>query len=112
MSARVTAPLVVVRDNTGQMHHVYAGGLLPDNADPEHVEQLVEDGMVENVKGAKTQGQASAGAGGAAVEEPGRNASREAWATYAKSKGASADKLKDPSEGGLSRDDLRDEYGS
>jgi hypothetical protein len=46
-----------------------------------------------------------------ADEAPAGNASREAWAEYAATKGASEDELKDPAEGGLSRDELRAKYG-
>lgn len=49
---RVTAPLVIVRDETGASHHVYQGGLLPDSADKDHVQQLVDGELVEKVKAA------------------------------------------------------------
>jgi hypothetical protein len=105
MAYQVTAPLVIVKDKGGVMHHVYQGGLLPENADEKHVKQLLADKMVEKAKVAdqptesKTEG------------APQGNASREAWAEFAKGKGASEDELKDPAEGGLSRDDLREKYG-
>lgn len=40
-------------------------------------------------------------------EEPGGNASREEWAAYARTRGATDDDLKD-----LKRDDIRDKYQS
>jgi hypothetical protein len=45
-------------------------------------------------------------------EAPAGNANRQEWADYARTQGASEDELKDPSEGGLGRDDLRAKYGA
>jgi hypothetical protein len=47
-----------------------------------------------------------------AADKPGRNDSREKWADYARSKGAPEPELVPAGEGGLSRDALRDKYGS
>lgn len=44
--------------------------------------------------------------------KPGGSASREDWAAYAQTKGATEDELKAPGEGGLTRDQLRDKYGA
>jgi hypothetical protein len=43
---------------------------------------------------------------------PHGNASRETWAAYASTKGASGEETKPVDEGGLSRDDLRAKYGN
>lgn len=104
MAYKVTAPLVIVRDNTGTMHHVYENGLLPDNADKKHVEQLLDSGMVEKAKAAPAPPTEDA--------QPAGNADRATWAAWAEKKGATADELKDQADGGLSRDDLRAKYGS
>jgi hypothetical protein len=101
MAYQVDAPLVIVKDKGGVMHHVYQGGLLPENADEKHVKQLLAEKMVSKTKVADQPTDAA----------PQGNASREAWAEFAKGKGASEDELKDPAEGGLSRDDLREKYG-
>lgn len=45
----VVTPLVQVRLDNGGYAHVYQGGVLPENADPEHAKQLVAEGQV--VKG-------------------------------------------------------------
>ena len=44
--------------------------------------------------------------------KPKGNASRDAWAAYATAQGASEDETRPEDEGGLSRDALRDKYGS
>ncbi len=46
------------------------------------------------------------------VEEPKGNASRDEWANYAKSKGASDEDLLDEDGEELGRDALRDKYGT
>jgi hypothetical protein len=46
------------------------------------------------------------------VEEPKGNASREEWANFAKSKGASDEDLLDDNGEELGRDALRDKFGS
>lgn len=45
-------------------------------------------------------------------ESPKGNASREEWAAYAKTKGASDEETRPVEEGGSSRDDLRAKYGA
>jgi hypothetical protein len=47
MTLRVRVPLAVVKTDGGYVH-VYDGGLVPDNADREHVKLLLADGAVEN----------------------------------------------------------------
>jgi hypothetical protein len=48
---QVKSPLVVVRTaDDGPFVHVYEGGFLPEDADPDHVAQLVESGMVEEAE--------------------------------------------------------------
>lgn len=102
MPDKVTAPLVIVKDKDGVMHHVYEGGLVPDNADPEHLKQLRTSGMVKSVKA--TEAPAEPKADGA----PKGNASREEWAGWAAKQGAPEEETR---EGGLSQTDLRDKYG-
>jgi len=48
----------------------------------------------------------------AGVAQPGKNDSREKWADYARSQGAPETELVPASEGGLTRDALRDKYGA
>lgn len=44
---QVTSPLVVVRTaEGGPFVHVYEGGFIPDDADADHVKQLLESGMI------------------------------------------------------------------
>lgn len=51
MSYKVTAPLVIVRDEGGASHHFYEGGVVPASGfDKDHVKMLVDDGMLEKVK--------------------------------------------------------------
>jgi len=105
MTYKVTAPLVIVKDKAGVMHHVYEGGLVPDDADPEHLKQLRESGMVKSVKA--TEAPAEPKADGA----PKGNASRDEWAKFAADRGAPEDETKPVDEGGLSQSALRDKYG-
>jgi hypothetical protein len=46
-SYKVTSPLVIVKQTNDRYVHVYEGGFLPSDADEEHVQQLVEGGLVE-----------------------------------------------------------------
>lgn len=46
MGFKVTAPLVQVRKADGSYAHVYEGGFLPEDADEDHVAQLVESEFV------------------------------------------------------------------
>lgn len=102
MGYKVVAPLVIVRDKDGAMHHVYDGGLLPDNADADHVKQLLDSGMVKKVK--VDEAPAEPKAEGA----PKGNASREEWAKFATDRGAPEEETR---EGGLTQTELRDKYG-
>lgn len=46
------------------------------------------------------------------VEEPSGNASRDEWVEFARASDAPEEELASKDEGGLSRDELRDKYGS
>lgn len=46
------------------------------------------------------------------ASKPGNNDSRDKWVAYATGKGAPAEETKPTTDGGLSRDALRDKYGS
>lgn len=46
------------------------------------------------------------------ADRPGSNDSRDKWVAYATGKGAPAEETKPTTEGGLSRDALRDKYGA
>jgi hypothetical protein len=50
MSYAVTAPLVIARDTTGRQHHLYTGARLPEDIDPDQLEQLIDSGMVAEVE--------------------------------------------------------------
>lgn len=47
MGYLVKAPLVQARKADGGFAHVYEGGFLPDDQDPEQLKQLLEAGAVE-----------------------------------------------------------------
>lgn len=47
MGYAVKVPLIQARKVDGSFVHVYEGGLLPDDQDPDQLSQLVESGMVE-----------------------------------------------------------------
>lgn len=107
MGYAVTAPLVIVKDDEGHMHHVYQGGRIPSNADEKHVQALLDGDLIEEVSD-----ESSEQAAVEEVEKPDGRASREKWAEYAKTKGASDDELKSVEQGGLSQADLRAKYGN
>lgn len=90
MAGVVTAALVQVRRTDGSSVHVYEGGVLPDDVDPEHLAALVAAEMVTVVD-------ADGGV-------PAGNASRAVWAEYATARGFDVDDS-------MSRDDLRDLVG-
>lgn len=94
------AMLVIAADDRGVRHHVYQGAPLPASIGEDELKRLLGEGFIE-----KTD---------APVEEPADgvpkgNASREAWAAYAKTKGAPAEETAD---GGLSQTALREKYGN
>jgi len=53
MGHRVIAPLVQARLSDGGYVHVYAGGSMPADADPDQLDQLVGSGMVVEVEDAE-----------------------------------------------------------
>lgn len=46
MAYRVKAPLVIVRDESGAQQYFYAGAVLPDGLDKEHVKQLADEKLL------------------------------------------------------------------
>lgn len=47
MAYQVTAPLVVAKRTDGRYEHVYDGGLLSAEVDPDHITQLLDQKMIE-----------------------------------------------------------------
>lgn len=108
-SYKVLAPYVTtkVKDVNGQDVTLgyYRDGLIHNPVDQEHVDALVELGMVE--KNEEASAEEPPATETPQFERPHGNAGREAWATYVLESGrASEDEIKD-----LSRDDLRELYG-
>ena len=105
---RVVAPYVTlkVKDEVGSVviRGYYAGAVVVVE-DEAQAKAQADLGLLEEVK-------AQAEPKAPKSEAPAGNASREAWADYARTKGATDEDLKDPAEGGMSRDDLRTLYGS
>lgn len=52
-SLRVIAPLVLVRDEQGRIHHCYENTVI-DVADADHAAYLIEQGMVVHADGTRT----------------------------------------------------------
>lgn len=52
MGYTVVAPLVILRDEMGVLHHLYRDAPVPDGMDKKHLRQLVNDGMVKRTKAA------------------------------------------------------------
>lgn len=63
-------------------------------------------------KGRHGQGSEQTQVSAEPAEVPKGNASREEWAAYAKSKGASDEEVGPVEDGGFNRDDLRAQYGA
>lgn len=109
-SYKVLAPYVTakVKDVSGQsvVLGYYRDGLIQDPVDAEHIKALVDLGMVEEssqpVEDAPTD---------PADDAPKGNASREEWAAYAATQGASTEETRPVEEGGLKQTELRDKYG-
>lgn len=106
MAYKVTAPLVIVKDEKGSMHHIYEGGLLPENADADHVKQLLADKMVAKAKADEPPAEPKADGA------PKGNASREEWAKFAEGRGAPESETQAVDAGGLTQTALREKYGN
>lgn len=102
MAYEVTSPLVQVRRQDGSYVHLYEGALLPDEADPKHVEQLLADGMI-----AEADAPAVAPDASDHDDRPSGNASAEEWRAYAVAHGMSEEEAES-----LSRNELRDRFAS
>jgi hypothetical protein len=107
MTYVVKAQLVQAKLDHGGYVHLYQGAPLPDNMDPEQLEQLIETDMVGDPDAPAEEPEESQAPGA-----PKGNASREEWAAYASSKGASSDETKPVEEGGLKQAELREKYGN
>lgn len=107
-SFRVIAPYVTlkVKDVNGQevVQGFYEGAVVSDPVENDSLDKHVRTKLVEKVKAAKADQPP-------ADQPPAGNASRDEWAAYATSKGASADETKSVEEGGLKQTDLREKYG-
>lgn len=97
MVLQVTAPLVIVKDATGRMHHFYRDSILPGGLDGDHVAQLVQDGMVEETANPTIS---------EAPTRPAKSASKDEWIAYARVRGAS-----DAEIDGKTKDALIEAFG-
>lgn len=100
MAHIVTSALVIAKNEDGSDRYLYEGAVLGGGLRKGEVERLVEAGMVGK------DDEPAPAADKPSSDKPAGNASLEAWSEYAKSQGATDDDLD-----GLSRDDLRDQYG-
>lgn len=100
---QVTAPLVVLKIKDGTRRHIYTGGLVPDDADPKHVEQLKKLDMVGEAKAAPTPEPEES-------STPARSASKGDWVAYATDEARGADRLSTEDAEKLNRDDLAAKY--
>jgi hypothetical protein len=118
---RVVVPLAIVElavESGVGRREVYRNGVIDSaSVTPEHLDHLIESGAVEEVgvvdlDAAIAQ---SAGAGDAAngsgsssaSDEPARNASRDEWAAFAATRGATEEELAE-----LKRDELVEKFGT
>lgn len=93
----VTAPLVIVRQKDGSRVHVYAGAPVPKDADREHLEQLIDQDMVE--KAAEPESDEDGA--------PAKSAAKAEWEAYARAQGATDEDLE-----GKTKDELVSTYGA
>lgn len=108
---RVTAPYVTlkVKDVSGVtvVQGYYAGGVVQDPLEDEQFEKHVRNGWIEEAEDPEPAPEAPVD------EAPKGNASREAWAAYAKDKkGAPDEETRPVEEGGLTQTALREKYGN
>lgn len=112
----VVAPLVIATDELGAKHYFYQGGPLPSSIGKDELDRLEAGGLIASneaevaeafAAGSLTEPAAPVADGG----KPDGRSSREKWAEYAKSNGATDDELKPVEEGGLSKADLTAKYG-
>lgn len=131
---KVTAAYVTVRvrdEISGKdvLLGFYAGSPLPEGVNQDDLERHIRKGMVAEEGTPEADAAVIGGepvvfdAAGSPTpqsqveqqsrnDRPHGNASRETWAAYASTKGASGEETKPVDEGGLSRDDLRAKYGN
>lgn len=115
----VTMPITDSASGKAQVQGFYGGAVLPDTVEQGDVlERHLRSGMVvedtsddaPDASASQPPESPSAPTTGGDEPPPG-NASRDAWVEYARTQGADDEELADPSDGGLSRDELRDLYG-
>lgn len=97
MALQVTAPLVIVGDGTGRLHHFYRDAILPEGLDKDHLQQIVDQGMVEETDNPTVP---------ETPEQPAKSANKDAWIAWARSQGAEDDDVD-----GKTKDALIEEYG-
>ena len=120
MAYRVTAPYVVIKyigtTGSAEVRGFYDGAYLPDSLDPDNLKHHLDNNMVEEVddpevpEGAEPEGAPLVAP--PADEPPKGNASRDEWAAYANTKGASEEETRPVEEGGLKQTELREKYGN
>ena len=94
----VTAPVVVVRDESGAQHYFYEGAVLPAGLDGDHVKLLLDDGLVGEVEASAEDAEVSG--------PPAKAAPKADWEAYARSQGATDADLE-----GQTKEDLVANYG-
>ncbi|BEL07834.1 hypothetical protein Q0Z83_060250 [Actinoplanes sichuanensis] len=109
----VAAPYVTLRvlDDNGQpvLRGFHEGALVPASVNDEDLARHLRKGMITE---ARLEPVATESEEPPAPSKPNGGDSRAKWADYARSKGAPDSELAAPEDGGLTRDQLRDKYGS
>ncbi len=89
MGYKVTAPLVLVRDQQGAFSYHYNEGLLPEYVSREQLQQFLDAGLVEKTGADPRQATGEQDAPlTVQVKKPAQVAPKEAWVEYAVSRGA------------------------
>lgn len=95
MSYRVTAPLVVAKDEKGADVYLYEGAPVPDNVTGEQLTRLAADGMI-----------AGHSPGGSGDARPAQAEVKAAWVDFAVTRGADRGEAE-----AATKQDLVDRYG-
>lgn len=106
MSYEVTSPLVIVRnaDGEGGDGYFYEGATIPSGYNDERCDELVEDGMLEEVDGSSD-----------VVDEdkaPAKSASKGDWVAYATHEARGDDQLTEEEANGLTKDELVERFSA
>lgn len=104
----VSSPLVVLKMKDGSRVHIYEGGPVPAGADQDHVQHLIEAGMI--LKAEVVEVPATPGEPEPEASTPTRGSSKADWVAYATAEARGEDRLTTEDAEKLNRDELAVKY--